>query len=501
MVFRRHRPAGRGDTAGIRSNWPPGRIIPLLTVFLLLGLLWVRVRAVSAQTETDTGEATPAAESTPERPQVHVIQQGETLFSIATLYGTTVEALQLVNNITDAGLIFAGQELIIPGAVGESVYTTHAVQFGDTLADLALAFATTPEEIANANRLVRADSLYAGQALAVISYSGSPVPVPLTGSPHIVQPGDTLLGIAAEYGTSAVELAQENGLVYPARVFPGMRLRVPGASPFHSWPAGLQTIRVHPVPWTQGDTVSIYLETESDTAPLGRLGDQTLQFAPHDAGFAALVGIDAFTEPGLYTLQIETADAAGERQLFEQPVAVRSAGFLTQTITLPETMSALLDPQVRAREDAFLAPFFEQFTPTRYWEGLWQRPVSTTVVTAGYGGARSYNGGPFDIYHTGIDFGGTTGTQIVAPANGIVVFSGPLQLRGNSVLIDHGLGVVTGYYHLDQITVAVGDAVVPGQVIGYGGSTGLSTGPHLHWDVRVRNVPVNGDQWLREPFP
>ncbi len=495
-------PAGARNASSRTQIWRTAAgFIPLPAALLLLALLWSMTGVAQAQTETEPATATPAPEGTPERPQTHVIQQGETLFSIATLYGTTVEALQLINNITDPGLIFAGQELIIPGAVGESVYTTHAVQFGDTLADLALAYATTPEEIAGANRLVRADSLFAGQTLAVVSYSGSPAPVQVTGIPHIVQPGETMLTIAAEYGVSVAELARNNGLAHPARVFPGMQLRIPGTTPFHSWPVALQTMRVHPTSWTQGDTVSIYLETESDMAPLGQLGDQTLLFAPFDAGFVALAGIDAFTEPGLYTLQVETTDAAGERQWFAQPVQILSAGFLTQSITLPESMSALLDPQVRAREDAFLAPFFEQFTPTRYWEGLWQRPVSTTVVTAGYGGARSYNGGPFDIYHTGTDFGGSTGTRIVAPANGIVVFAGPLQLRGNAVLIDHGLGVVTGYYHLDQITVAVGDAVIPGQEIGRGGSTGLSTGPHLHWDVRIHNVPVNGQQWLQEPFP
>jgi murein DD-endopeptidase MepM/ murein hydrolase activator NlpD len=132
---------------------------------------------------------------------------------------------------------------------------------------------------------------------------------------------------------------------------------------------------------------------------------------------------------------------------------------------------------------------------------LFQAPVTTTIVTAGYGGARSYNGGPYEIFHTGVDFAGTTGTPILAPAAGAVVFSDTLQLRGLTLIIDHGLGVFSSYNHLSSIQVNVGDRVEPGQPVALGGSTGLSTGPHLHWELRVMDVPVNGMQWTQEPFP
>jgi murein DD-endopeptidase MepM/ murein hydrolase activator NlpD len=148
-----------------------------------------------------------------------------------------------------------------------------------------------------------------------------------------------------------------------------------------------------------------------------------------------------------------------------------------------------------------LVPLFSQFTEPQQWQGLFQAPITTTIVSAGYGDGRSYNNGPIAIYHTGVDYAAATGTSILAPANGTVIFSDVLELRGLVTIIDHGLGVMTAYFHQIESLVQVGDVVTTGQVIGKVGSTGLSSGPHLHWDVRIMNVPVNGLQWLNEQFP
>ncbi len=75
------------------------------------------------------------------------------------------------------------------------------------------------------------------------------------------------------------------------------------------------------------------------------------------------------------------------------------------------------------------------------------------------------------------------------------------RLRGNTIILDHGEGVFSAYFHLSETFVAVGDVVAAGQTIAAGGSTGLSTGPHLHWDLRVHGVPVNGLQWLETTYP
>ena len=91
--------------------------------------------------------------------------------------------------------------------------------------------------------------------------------------------------------------------------------------------------------------------------------------------------------------------------------------------------------------------------------------------------------------------------NILAPAAGTVVFAGPMTVRGNATMMDHGWGVYTGYLHQSEILVKVGDKVTPGQVIGLVGGTGRVTGPHLHWEVWVGGVQVDPLEWLETVFP
>jgi len=91
--------------------------------------------------------------------------------------------------------------------------------------------------------------------------------------------------------------------------------------------------------------------------------------------------------------------------------------------------------------------------------------------------------------------------NIYAPAAGKVVFAGPLDVRGNAVILDHGHGVYSGYWHQSEMAVSVGDFLSPGQLIGIIGSTGRSTGPHLHWEIWVNGVQVNPYDWLVNSYP
>jgi murein DD-endopeptidase MepM/ murein hydrolase activator NlpD len=117
-------------------------------------------------------------------------------------------------------------------------------------------------------------------------------------------------------------------------------------------------------------------------------------------------------------------------------------------------------------------------------------------VTGYFGEQRSFNGGPVQGHHGGTDLGADAGTPIYATNGGVVVMSGLYLVRGNLVVIDHGGGVFSLYGHMSERAVAAGDAVAKGQVIGYVGSTGLSTGPHLHWEMSVFGVLVDGLRWL-----
>lgn len=432
-------------------------------------------------------------------PKTHVVAEGETLTSIAGLYDTTAEAIAVVNGLGQEALIFVGQALIIPGIEGELIATTYTVQGGDTLAFIAESFNTTADEVAGSNGIVNPAGLYVGQVLTIISHNGSVSPTPLTGTPHLVRPGETLLQISAQYSVTIDDLLEANGLPAGSFVYPGLRLRIPSEELFQGLNGEWRRVVTRPGTITQGQTTSIYVETLQQDTITGEFAGQTLNFLPYLNGYVALVGLDAFAEPGRGLLQLNNTQQTWEP--FTQPIAITAANYPTSTITLPDSFGDLLDPAVRANEDAFLATIFSQITATRYWDGLFQFPVSDTFVTAPYGDIRSYNGGPFNIFHTGIDYAGTTGTPILAPANGIVAYTETVQLRGLILIIDHGWGVMSGYYHLSDVNLQVGDPVRAGQVIAAGGSTGLSTGPHLHWDLRIHGVAVDGLQWVNQTFP
>lgn len=458
----------------------------LLTLFLSLS-----IRQVAAQTPNPTpvpDSEEPAGQQ--DIPLVHVIQEGETLFSIAQQYDTTVEVLLQLNEIADPALIYVGQELVIPGG-GTLVAVVHAVQLGDTLPGLAAGYGTTIETIAAQNNLISGDKLTAGRSLTVLSRTGSTAARPVYGAPYVVRQGDTLLSIAAAHDLSPAEIAAANELTYPAYLYPGQRLRIPGSDPYQYLTGSWQHVRLYPAPLVQGETAALYVASLDGEQPSGQFGQRSLRFAPVEGGFLSFIALDAFAEPGLYPLRI---GGMGE-QPFVQDVLVEPGAYGTQYITVPEQLNALLAPEIRAADEAILATYYEGFSESAAWQGLFQVPVMNSLISAGYGDARSYNQGPIEIFHTGVDYAGPVGTPIRAPAAGTVLFSDTLNIQGNTLIVDHGLGVMTGYYHLSKVHVVPGDVVTPGQLLAEGGSSGLSSGPHLHWDLRVGNVPVNGLQW------
>lgn len=162
----------------------------------------------------------------------------------------------------------------------------------------------------------------------------------------------------------------------------------------------------------------------------------------------------------------------------------------------PET----LDPDTINAEAAQMAQIVAPFTETRYWDGLFSLP-DDLPISSPYGNRRTYNGGVYTSFHTGVDFYAREKQPIYAPAPGKVVFAGPLVICGNATVIDHGWGIYTRYCHQNTIEVHVGDMVTAGQEIGLAGHTGRADGPHLHWEVWVGGVQVNPIPWTVETYP
>ena len=469
------------------------RIALLLAGGLLVTLAW----SLQAQTNTPT----PEPPQTPQAMQQHVVAAGENLTLIAEAYDVSVNDLMVVNNFRSSDILSVGRTLLIPGGAGEEVATVYRAELGDSLTAVAARFDTTPEAVANWNRAINpfGTILNWGQPLGVISHTGTADPLQISGFPHLVKPGETLSSIAAQYNVPILALADENGLSYPSRLFPGQRLRIPGTEPYQFLPGEWAQIEIAPDPITPGATVVIFVESFLDGQPQGEFEGRPLRFIPHEGGYAALLGVDAFTPPGRYAL---TLSGEGSRSWtpLNLDVPVAAAGYVVQQINVDDALSDLLDPELRADEDDFLHTIYANDSGDPMWEDVFQVPITGTV-TARYGDGRSYNEGPVEIYHSGVDFDGTIGTLISAPARGKVIFNAWLELRGLTLIIDHGLGVMTGYYHLSESYVNENDIVEAGQPIAAGGSSGLSTGPHLHWDLRIMDIPVDGMRWTERPFP
>ncbi|HUF53488.1 MAG TPA: M23 family metallopeptidase [Dehalococcoidia bacterium] len=176
---------------------------------------------------------------------------------------------------------------------------------------------------------------------------------------------------------------------------------------------------------------------------------------------------------------------------------VTEGGFAFEQLNLPPGSSGdlLTDTARIEAERQEVNAILAGYTPERYWSGPWIIPT-TGNVSDPFGTQRSINGGAY-FPHSGHDIANEEGTPIYAAASGYVSLAKELYLYGNSVIIDHGVGVFSGYNHMSQGLVSAGQYVNQGDLIGYMGSTGLSTGPHLHWEAVVHGVRVDPTLWTQ----
>lgn len=431
-------------------------------------------------------------------PVVHVVQEGETLFGIAQRYGTTVEAIAAANGITDVNQLAVGQELVIPVGGPEVApgtrYTTYYIVPSDTLAGVARRFDITLTALAELNGVVNPALLPAGGQLRVPSQT--------VGRVHRVAAGETAIGLALRYDMPLWAFLSANRLDSATALLPGQWVQVPPPVVTGTLPPPFVALEVGPMPVVQGHTVRVKAELTPGARVRGVFDDRPLHFATEGGVHYALFGVHALSDPGLYPLALVATDAAGDEVYLWRTVEVLDGGYPYEEIILGQDQDAILSPEALAAERARLAEIRATFTPERYWEGLFSRPI-TTSVTSFFGTRRLYQSPSYQFYgyHEGTDFNGEVGTPVLAPARGVVVLAEPLFVRGNAIVIDHGWGVYTGYWHLSQIDVQAGEWVTTGQRIGLVGSTGLSTGPHLHWDFWVNGTNVSALQWTEQVFP
>lgn len=219
-------------------------------------------------------------------------------------------------------------------------------------------------------------------------------------------------------------------------------------------------------------------------------------FADEDDEFWVPIGVSAGAAIGSAPITVNTYDANGAlTYTLSGTVEIVPFGWQVEYLTVEVGgPNGLRPPEDVAYEEGIRQSTYAVFTQAKYWSGPFIIPVAGAVTTS-FGTARSINGGPVSGNHSGEDFGAEIGTPVYASASGVVAFAGELTVRGTSVIIDHGSGVFTAYHHLSRIDVAQGQFVGQGEIIGAVGMTGLSTGPHLHWELVVWGANVNPRSW------
>ena len=248
-----------------------------------------------------------------------------------------------------------------------------------------------------------------------------------------------------------------------------------------------------------GDVSLVIVQGVDDGATLeGSVAGRPLVFFGYARVAAALAAIDFETRPGRYVWKIAVLDKQGEPRTLAGRLVVDSRRFPVERLTLPPAMVDL-DGETTRRADAEqgrLREVFSAVTRERLWRGRFAVPIAAAGAGTGFGARRVINGRPRSA-HAGLDYAAERGTPVVASNAGRVALVADFFFPGRLVVIDHGLGLHTAYFHLDQVTVAERDLVERGHPIGVVGSTGRATGPHLHFSAAVGGARIDPAALLR----
>lgn len=370
----------------------------------------------------------------------------------------------------------------------------HVVQPGDSWLALSLRFQVSQAELQTLNPLVNP-----GRQPTI----GTTIQLPPTNQAErpgrLVRPtGETLFSVAFRSGQNPWQLALQNGLRSPYQPLLYTPIVLPNpAATIREYPAGLNQLELSAVPARPGEGLAVWGELPlstswplTGTVTLGTATGEWLRPGGENQ-WLGLIGTGAFYRPGEPEL---TIFVPGQPR-WAQPWLVAPKEWTYSDLTLTGTAAEITAEARRVEREQLLA-LWGQTTPQPLWDTPFREPITDYLeYTALYGARRSYNGGPYDTYHEGLDFSAYGGTPVYAPAGGMVVLAQPLYVRGGAVIIDHGLGVYSGLYHLSEVIAQPGQAVQPGDLVGKVGTTGFSTGNHLHWDLLVQGVWVDPQAW------
>lgn len=189
-----------------------------------------------------------------------------------------------------------------------------------------------------------------------------------------------------------------------------------------------------------------------------------------------------------YPLSIELNDERYDYVINLNSYEFRELHFTVPTSTVSSTVG---NPDATPQFKAVIYPTYESAINEVYWQGNFMYPVEGATITSHFGDMRYVNNAKVPTRHVGIDYAIACDTEVKASNGGEVIVAQNLIITGNTVVIDHGLGLKTYYEHMNDLNVSVGDIVEKGEIIGHVGTTGYSTGCHLHFQAMVKNQSIN----------
>ena len=438
---------------------------------------------------------------------IYIVQPGENLTEIADKFDVSVQEIISINGILDSNLISEGTELIIPGLEGVTGYLiTYPVQIGESFQLLLRKNHITTENFIKLNNLISPAEIFVGTNLVLPSFDQNEQnPI----SSFIINETSSTFGQAVMHGQNRWFVNNYNGYYLPFEIT-GETFYYPSddsitiSSPISPY---IQSIELTPLPIVQGHTAVLKITSVLPVELTGEMNDRILHFFidPLNQFYYALDGIHALEEPGLVELKINGVFENGEIFQIDQMVLLSDGGYIDESITVESTF---IDKDLNIEESNKIDALITPITDEKYWNDKFRFPVDgslsdqTIAFSSYFGNRRSYNSGQYYGFHGGLDFiVALNSLNIYAPAPGIIIFAGPMDIRGNTTFINHGQGVVSGYAHQFELLVEQGQRVETGELIGKIGNTGRVTGPHLHWDIWVNGNQVDPFDWVDTIYP
>ncbi len=295
------------------------------------------------------------------------------------------------------------------------------------------------------------------------------------------------VGVRAVAATGLPSVARDASATVPESVQPPARQ------------AAAPTVRWHPTRPAAGALIALVVEPAS-AAPAdavagvdGTIGGQPITFTRRDDGSWTGVGGIPIDSSGTVILPLTIHRVDGITEPAAATVTVAEGSYRLERLSVAPRFGQVPDAALARRQAAEAArarAVSERSLQTpRLWGTEFVRPRGTRI-TSGFGHGRQFNG-VVQSRHMGTDFAGAVGTPVRAANCGVVALVADFYLAGRAIYLDHGAGLVSGYFHLSSAAVAEGDTVRAGAVIGAVGATGRVTGPHLHWILRHGTTTVD----------